>query len=426
MSFTMPRGSRNAAPGRGPHPFLARGAGLVPVAVLAWTYLATFARAARLPNDFAEAHWLLDYRFGPMKRGLIGSLVSLVVEPFGWPITPALIAALSITLAVVAALVWLGIIQRMRSLHDGNTGLLALGLVFASSPLVIMNAHLIGYLDAILHVATAAAIAAVLRGKLIAAATVCAVAVLVHESFLLVGLPLVLLAAVMTGRQADEWRACPRRVLWLAGPPLALFAGLLVLQAATTDPLVLRAQLEAHLQSAGFVDTQSRTVAEWHTTGFGEFLHVEHGFLAERLLNGTVSLALAPSLLAFLVVIGSLFRIAPASRDAALLLLAIGAPLALHAVAWDTVRISTYTIGSALMATWILAEVRPVRPPSRAALLVAMAAFIGNGYVRVPLMDGEALRRFSPVVMLPALLLLVLATWRAGRPADGRGAAPGR
>src|SRR5688500_10058539 len=50
----------------------------VPFLSIAWSLLVTIARAIRRPNDFAEAHWLLDYQFGFVKRGLIGSLYSLV------------------------------------------------------------------------------------------------------------------------------------------------------------------------------------------------------------------------------------------------------------------------------------------------------------------------------------------------------------
>jgi hypothetical protein len=48
------------------------------LSLIAWAMAMTMARAVRYPNDFAEAHWLLDYRFGFIKRGLAGSAVSLL------------------------------------------------------------------------------------------------------------------------------------------------------------------------------------------------------------------------------------------------------------------------------------------------------------------------------------------------------------
>jgi len=49
--------------------------------VLVFLYLYALAfsilKTARFPNEWAESHWLLDYRFGFIKRGLAG-------EIFGW------------------------------------------------------------------------------------------------------------------------------------------------------------------------------------------------------------------------------------------------------------------------------------------------------------------------------------------------------
>ena len=47
------------------------------LALVAWAMAVTMARAVRYPNDFAEAHWLLDYRFGFIRRGFAGTLLSL-------------------------------------------------------------------------------------------------------------------------------------------------------------------------------------------------------------------------------------------------------------------------------------------------------------------------------------------------------------
>jgi len=43
------------------------------LSLVGWAMVITMARAVRYPNDFAEAHWLLDYRFGFIKRALAGS-----------------------------------------------------------------------------------------------------------------------------------------------------------------------------------------------------------------------------------------------------------------------------------------------------------------------------------------------------------------
>ena len=51
-------------------------AGLIILIPVGLAMLLTLSRTWRLPNSFANAHWLLDYRFGFVKRGLAGQLLS--------------------------------------------------------------------------------------------------------------------------------------------------------------------------------------------------------------------------------------------------------------------------------------------------------------------------------------------------------------
>lgn len=53
--------------------------------LVTWTFAVTTWRALRLPNDFSMAHWLLDYRLGFIKRGLVGSTAALVAGVTGGP-----------------------------------------------------------------------------------------------------------------------------------------------------------------------------------------------------------------------------------------------------------------------------------------------------------------------------------------------------
>src|SRR6185369_16985226 len=51
---------------------------LFAVAALVFAMAATVSRTARPPNPFARAHWLLDYRFGFMKRALQGQVLVIL------------------------------------------------------------------------------------------------------------------------------------------------------------------------------------------------------------------------------------------------------------------------------------------------------------------------------------------------------------
>ena len=49
---------------------------LLIVGGLLWATLITILRALRWPNDWAEAHWLISYEFGFLKRALPGTIIS--------------------------------------------------------------------------------------------------------------------------------------------------------------------------------------------------------------------------------------------------------------------------------------------------------------------------------------------------------------
>ncbi|MDP9310488.1 MAG: hypothetical protein M3R24_06305 [Chloroflexota bacterium] len=168
----------------------------IPWVIIGWTFAVTIARAIRAPNDFSEAHWLLDYRFGFMKRGLIGSLCSAVTGLLGLQMNPGLIVALSgFTLCSMTAAIFF-LLYRASRRHQLKDGIFALGVVFASSPFVVMQAHLLGYFDALLYVFAIASVALTLFDRPFLAALVSIVAILSHESYLLIGFPLACLASV--------------------------------------------------------------------------------------------------------------------------------------------------------------------------------------------------------------------------------------
>ena len=51
-----------------------RADGLIALGLL-WAFGVTLLRGLRRPNDWAEAHWLIGYDFGLIKRGLPATLL---------------------------------------------------------------------------------------------------------------------------------------------------------------------------------------------------------------------------------------------------------------------------------------------------------------------------------------------------------------
>src|SRR6185436_3901677 len=118
---------------------------------------ATAARAVRLPNDFAEAHWLLDYRYGFIKRGLAGSVLNLAVR-LGLHVSASTIAWISAVVfaALMAAL--LAIAGRILMRLEWSGALYLTLAAFTTSPFIVTSAQLLGYLDHLTFLLTLAAV----------------------------------------------------------------------------------------------------------------------------------------------------------------------------------------------------------------------------------------------------------------------------
>ncbi|HOG30045.1 MAG TPA: hypothetical protein PLN93_10225 [Vicinamibacterales bacterium] len=371
--------------------------------LVAWAMAVTMARAVRCPNDFAEAHWLVDYRFGFIRRGLAGSLYALPAEAGLVPQSAAAIAVLSF--AIFGALLLLLLAASRRILEaDANPALsFSAAAVFATSPYVVMAGHFMGYLDHLVVLVAFAAAWLAARGRARPAAALAAVGVLLHESFLLVGLPLVVAAAALAPLTSMTWRA---RVLPLAlpvGAALALFLS----EALVLNPSVLRQQLTARLAAFPFVAGDMHVfVPEWLTLGSWENLRGQSHAIWRRLGDPNLLRLMAPSALYLAVYAARSTRGSRRPSPAALVAFATAAPLLLHLVAWDTARIWAFTIVAAFACAWLVAsaaggdrDVGRTARPRTARLLVAVSALIvvANLLGRSPLMDGEVERFSTPL-----------------------------
>ncbi len=381
-------------------------------AVLALTLAVTLLRALRSPNEYAEAYWLMDYRFGIVRRGLVGSALSLLTGALGIATSSRLIVAVA-ALPFAAFLVLLCVaIRQILERHRWSPDAVLIALLFVSSPFVVMAGHLFGYLDSLLYVALLGSILLLRRGRLAAAALVQCLAVLAHESYLLMGYPVACVAALLLAGPGVPRR---RLLVPILAPP-AVFGALVACQAAFTDSATLSRQLAARLAALDFVRDRAGQVASYQTTGLLDYFRVESPEFARRLLRPRFLVMFGPALLALAWFARARFGRRPGRAVTWLALAAVLAPLAMHAVAWDTSRIWTYPLMSALVMLWVFGmALEPSESRSRVVWL-ATAALVPNVALSVPLMDalderfGAAVRL---VLYLPALALAAVALARA-------------
>ena len=196
------------------------------------------------------------------------------------------------------------------------------------------------------------------------AAVVAACGVLVHESFVLVGLPLVLLgASVRPAADAGARRPAAWPILAL---PLMAAAGLWASEMFVLDRVVLRNQLVAHLSAFPFVGGDMNLfVPDWLTTGALANWR-EHARVRAASLRSEP--AEAHGALRRLLVLAGAAVSPPGSRGRRGLAVAAAAiaPLLLHAVAWNTARIWTYTIVAGFGGVWLCSRDSRVRLPGAA------------------------------------------------------------
>ena len=391
---------------------------------LLWAFGVTLGRGLRRPNDWAEAHWLISYDFGFIKRGLPGSLLAPFLSP-----TPAIaeatitVVATLLTALLCAALV--GLCWSILRRCDFSADAVLAVAVFATSPFVVMTGHLNGYFDAPIILLSALAVGLAWRGRLWAAALVLTVGLLVHETILLIGLPTVVWAAwLRVGRRPAQGAARIRRLAPLA-LPLAAFVLLFLYQSYVIDATRLESALIAYLKTRPFIQyDQEVIVPRSFAKSFMAQFQSQSPRVWGRLFDGGLIVAVVPSLLVWLVFTGNAARAGAASRR----LTVVGGllpllPLTLHLIAWDTGRIWTYPLVVALLVGWVAClAAEPVRlraTHSPVLPILALVALPINVFGRISLMDWRV-ERFSAaarvVLYAPAAaaLAVVLARRRRG------------
>lgn len=391
---------------------------LIPLVIVAWTLGVTVARSIRLPNDFAEAHWLIDYRFGLVNRGLIGSFCNFFLSLAQYQMNPSIIVVLSavVSLCLLAGLLLVS--SRILHRHCVSADAQLMLLVFASSPFVVMNAHCFGYFDALLYLFTMAAITFILTDRPFFASLFSVVAVLSHEGYVVIGFPLVCLASVALLVSRDPAPRWHRHVTALM-VPIVVFLVMPFVQSLQVERIVVRIQLEALLDEYGFVPTMSKYVPAALTKTLPEWFFIHASEAKHNMLRADMLGLIGPSLGAILYFIHASFRLRSFDLFSCILLSAVLAPLGMHAVAGDTARIWTFTVGGCFIAAWIVAERLEPQESQGLLPLLALPALLINIFGRTPLMDRE-LERFSDCQRLllytPTIVLALTAVRSSIRP----------
>jgi len=270
-----------------------------------------------------------------------------------------------------------------------------------------------GYYDNIVIILGIISIVLLLKGRPWLGACLQIPALLTHENTIILIFPLFCLAWLLVNSRRQQVGA-PR----LPFLPLLLPIGAF-LAIAVSPKLFLSKDFvklyTAHLSQYPFIQQKRNTIVPGLiATSFSDYYGTQSKAFADRISTAAMYGLIFPTMLTVLCFATRVYKIRILSAEAFMLFGVCLAPQLMHAIAWDTGRIWTYSILCTYLALWVYSEVVVEHTGSDDNKLLSFAALITNVVILTPLMDGEVdkytlvtrLILYAPVILGTSLLIL--------------------
>ncbi|SFC61521.1 hypothetical protein SAMN05421780_107114 [Flexibacter flexilis DSM 6793] len=346
----------------------------------------TISKAFRLPNDFAEAHWLIGYQFGFIKRALPGAFLN-VLFPSGENMESKIIfISIILFLIFCAALFFLA--YKIIKLSDFYFDDYVILLSFFSSSYIVFSAHFMGYYDNILILIVILSFLLISRNYLIFASMVLALGILTHESSLIMCLPLATFYVMIKFRD-DDIKKKIQSFFELLIIPIVVF---LLIYISNKNSSISMEVLQNHLQKFDFIkENRDFIVADGFTHSFLDYINEQRIYFWARIFEPTLIFKVGLPL--FVIIWLSWEKIEKNKTNIILysiyVLICI-LPLGLHAIAWDTGRIWGYTQIIAFLGYFLMRSQNLLKLQYQKAEIIIILLLIGieNLIMYTPLMDN--------------------------------------
>lgn len=379
--------------------------------VFLYVYTLAFSviKTIRLPNEWSEAHWLMDYRFGFIKRGLAGEIFGFFFEK---SILHIQILSAGILLLLYTALI---IISVRNTLQKYSIRKVLFYLVFFLSQYVVLSAHLIGYLDHVIFLLTILAVYLIRNKKVFLASLLTVLAVVIHEISFFLMVPVCLFALLVyeiPGKTlVFSSELFKKAGLFLLLPVVATLSVSFYqeLYGKENDQLILH-----YLENTGFISRKVAVmISSAYTESFGTYLKEQSPFFIERMFlsKNTVKFGL-PILFMIYLAIREFRKV---NKYILMLLAAVSLfPLLLHAIAWDTFRIWAFPFMILFLGFWVLSnrfsdvEISDERL-SWFEILIFVISVVLVGFFQNTLFENE-IERLSKLERVVLLIPVFLAT----------------
>jgi len=366
-------------------------------------------KTLRLPNDWSEAHWMMDYRFGFTKRGLAGEIFGLLFEKTEFSILILSAGILFLLYVLIFNIALKEIYQQENSFYR-----ILFFLIFFLSQYIIFSAHLIGYLDHVVFLLTILVIFLIKRKKLLLASIVAMFTIFIHEISFFLMLPISCFALIVNEISVERFSLknifssiiLKKFILFLALPAATT---ILISTFQETNDEVYFSVIFKYLKEVPFISEKTAdSVSSAYTKSFSYYFKEESGSFIQRIFlsKGTVFYGI-PILFSMWMIFRE-FKLKYNLQLFGILVAISILPLLLHAVAYDTYRIWTFPFMILFLVFWILSSKFTMKKEETGKLSTLEIVFFIISFLFVTLVpnylfDNEV-ERFS----LPIRLLLIL------------------
>lgn len=378
-----------------------------------YALLISVLKTIRLPNDWSQAHWLLDYRFGFIKRGLAGELFGFVCEKT----EPNLLFVSACILAILYTLL-LTFSLRISYLDQKNyTYNFLFYVLFFLSQYIVFSAHLIGYLDHLIFIFTFCAIALIRNKQIFLSSLLMSFSLLIHEISLFLMLPICLFTILFLEFNTKEFSlkelfssTILKKIILFLFAPIAVLLFVVVYQESFGK--VNFTTISNYLQQTKFIDKDvAHSVASAYTDKFTYYFQEQSPHFFQRIFVSKASVLFGLPILFMMYLLFLKYKKTNIYL-LSFLVIVILFPLLLHAIAWDTYRIWAFPYMILFFGNWILSfnknhATSNYKIPNWIlcvfTILVCLMLFFSNY-----LFDGE-IERFSFIQRILFLIPLLIA-----------------
>lgn len=310
--------------------------------VILYLYTLVFSvlKSIRFPNSWAEAHWMLDYKFGFIKRGLAGEILGFFVEK-----NESVIVWVSGVILGILYLLLLLIAVKQTLRNKGNrlyTGMFY--IIFFLSQYLVYSAHLIGYLDHIIFLLGIFIVQLILKRKILLPSILLSIGMVIHEiSFFLI-LPVSVFALIVSGVQKNnpvlKDRLFRKSAIFLILPMITVIGISLYEEIYGKESYFY---LFNYLKNIRFIGERvAGSVASAYTEKLSYYFTEESPHLFQRLFISTCTILCGVPLLFLCFILYKRFYKKTGTYLLFIALVVIFFPLLLNAIAWDTYRIWSF------------------------------------------------------------------------------------